>query len=100
MKMTCSRVVAIALLTVIALVFAIAATVSAMEAIHDVWIESRCVSSTSEGPDHDYTFTWYLFRALDIFDSLMNRFCKAIHREDLFFMWRIWLMENYSTTIY
>lgn len=100
MKLTYSRVVAITLLSICVLVFAVAATVSVMETVQDVYIESHQATGTGEGPDNDYTIRWYLFRVLDIFDSILNRCCKFMDQEDLFFRWRVWLMENHGITIY
>ena len=100
MKLTYSRVVAITLLTICALVLAVAATVSVMEAIEDAYIEAHQATGTSEGPDGDYTLTWYMSRALDVLDSFLNQCCKLINREDLFFMWRVWLMEEHNIVYY
>ena len=100
MRLTYSRIVAITLLTICALVLAIAITVSIMEAVEDAYIEAHQATGTSEGPDNAYTPRWYLLEALDIIDSFLNRCCKFIHREDLFFMWRVWLMEEHNIVYY
>ena len=83
-------------LLIAALLLVAAETASSTE--FDDWFDgedAEYIEDTCEGPEGDYTWVWYAFRALDTVDTTIQQCCETIHREDLFLMWRSWLLERH-----